>query len=258
MLPQEITKLQAVERRVPLHWAIAIVVTLLIAATPGAIYLITEDGGLDHLRGHSEAVVAEVESVQTTGSCSRSSRTRYEIELSWTLDGTRAGGTAGRCYKPPPQVGDTMTIWVGPGGTVSFNSPATDRLGLLVSVLVLGAVSTGLSVAIVHGQRKRRRGLLAAGNLGLSVATIVHVHDVHRGRLRLSATPPAPGRKVHGQNFVAIIYTQHGAASTTRRPRQVVGAWSLRLAPVVGNPRKRIGLLERGQERCWIYLTMPR
>lgn len=253
LLPQEFAKLNKSEQRVALHRSIVIVLTFIATVLPAVLYLPT-DGHLDHLLGRSEPVVAAVESVHEIGSCSRSHRTRYRAELSWTVDGVPGNGVLERCAGSVPRAGSVLDVWVGPNDTVVVNSPTVDRVGLTATSLVMGCGTAISGLAVLHAQRQRRRQLLAVGNLGLSQPTPVQLHRGYRGRLHIVSTAPVPVPAAHGKKLALIFYSRYGSEPSIRLPRQAVGPWWLRFAPT-NDPRRQIVLLERGQERCWAQLS---
>lgn len=259
LLPQETARVQKALGRTPLHWLFVLVLTVVLTVAPSVIYLSTEKGRVDHLLGRTEPVIAEVESVHSSGSCGRRShRARYKIEVSWTtLDGTSRTGTYTRCGSPP-QVGQMVEVWVGSGDHVEHESPTSSRLGLSITSLVLGGFAGLLGALIVTMQARRRRRLLTDGYLGLSHAMPVELVRGPKAALRVFSTAPVPDPAIHKAGTYVILHTQYGSEPTTQLPRHGAGPWWLRLAPSATGSRKRIGLLERQQERCWIEITTKR
>ena len=250
LLPDETAVLRKADGRSPRQWLAVAVVVLLLTATPPVVFL-WEKGAWDHLRGRSEPVAALVASVRPDGSCRASEK--YRVDVVWSVDDAFPGrGSYTRCGNAPRE-GTHLQAWVGPNGHVNTVSPESDRFFLSVFSLFPGAAGLvfGVIALIVTGRRARR--LLAWGNRELSPTVPVRLRRGYKSRLILRPTEPTLGMAEQETDITLILYSRPGAPPVFRTWRKMTGPWQLRLTLAVGR-RKRIGLLERGQERCWIEL----
>ncbi|WP_152442629.1 hypothetical protein [Nocardiopsis kunsanensis] len=251
LLPDESAVLRKVNGRSPRQWLAVAVVVLTLTAVPPMVFL-WEKGAWDHLRGRSEPVTALVVSVRPDGSCRASEK--YRVDVVWNVDDAVPGrGNYTRCGNAPRE-GTHLQTWVGPNGHVNTASPETDRFFLSVFSLCLGAAGSvfGVIALLVSGRRARR--LLAVGNRELSPTVPVRLRRGYESRLFLRPAEPTLEMAEQDTDITLILYNRPGASPVLRTWRKMTGPWQLRLTPAVGR-RKRIGLLERGQERCWIEFS---
>ncbi|WP_154402192.1 hypothetical protein [Ornithinimicrobium cavernae] len=241
--------LRAAHARSRIQWVLLAGLMVLLAVLPTLLYVVT-DGRLDHLLGRDEQVSARVDAIQEDGKCRY--RPKYWVEVSWSGHTAGSGGYK-RCGEVPEVVGQTVQVWVGQDGEPIPSSPTTDRLGLGTLGLGLAAIVGGLAAYFVIRAGRARIALLRRGGNLLQSAVPVEVSNGHQGRPQLRATVPTSELATHPFRITGLVHTRPGSAPTTGKLRDLAGTWSLSLATETGS-RERIGLLERGQERCWVAL----
>lgn len=267
LLADEVAAIRRYEARASRAWVLLTVLALVAALVPPLVYLPGE-GRLDHLLGRDRPVVAEVESVQVDGFCRRRAIDHYQVEVSWTIDGSPGRGSYSLCREAPRE-GERTRVWIGPSGHMEPNSPRHDRLGLALVSLSVGALVVVLGAVMIVPPRHRRRRLLATGGRGLAPGVPVELRRAGRGRLRMrqiapvpmvsdpmSAAPTAPTVAALDRGVVAevAIHSLPGLPPTARARGEMPGTWWFHVAPSVGS-RRKTGLLVRGHERCWIEFT---
>lgn len=254
--PYEAAELQRRQARWPLHWLMITLGALASVALPFGVDIAVH-GSSDHLLGRTDAVTATVDSVAMDGNCGRSrNSTRYRVLASWELNGQPGNGRYHVCERQrenAPVEGSTVQLWVTDDGTVRDESPTTTRVGMTVLSVVLLAAVAGSSVPLVVSARRRRQRLLGGGHRPLAPGTPVEVTAKPRQPLRM--------KPLHGTgpvvNLSLTVRNRPGGSLSTLTTYNVKGRWWLHLAPDDGGKR-RIGLLVRERERCWIEVPAKR
>lgn len=244
--PNETAALKRMLAQSPMHMAIVVFIGLLSAVLPTVVYL-SDEGRVDHILGRDEAVTATVEHVEDLGRCNRRSNNEYYIELSWeTGEGgyTKCGGSA-------PKTGDTRQVWVGPSNHVEEHSPTVDRILLGVISLFAVALAGGLGTMSVRHRRNKLRRLLSHENGALAPPLDVTIERGPKRRLWLLHSAPRHLGKTRKLRLEPILINAHQPGKTVGTRRSMTGSWSIhRLHPNDG--AHQIGLLTRGNERCWV------
>ncbi len=235
------------------------VVAVLLLVLPMLMYVFAEGkhslGGnrLDHLLGRTEQVTAQVDSVQTVGYCGRKSQSReqFRIELSWSA-GPPPGHSAYLICNSAPVVGQSIPAWVDSGGYVQLESPTEVRLGMGAIGLGLGLLTVGTGAAMLVPARRQRQRLLAAADTPL-LPPVPVIAGRNASRRRGFGFRPAPQSAGLAPPMwaIAILYAAPGHSPKITSTRQVKGAWHFRAGLVLESGRQ-LGVLERGQERCWV------
>ena len=250
LLPNETAKLRQQFSRTPIYLLVIGIVAVICTLGPGLIYLSSE-GRVDHLLGNDEMVTATVDNVEETGSCGRRSRsTEHRVYVSWTIDGEPRGGSYLKCGLTP-SIGDSIEVWVGPTGHVEDDSPTYDRIGLGSATVVIGGMVLGIGLLIVVSQRRKMHRLLAHEHARLSPPIPVTIVRGSKSQLWMVHSMPAVLGNSLRLRVEMILFNAYGAPAKLVAPRTISGDWWLYLVHT-NDPKQRIGLLGRGQERAWI------
>ncbi|MEE6282176.1 hypothetical protein [Georgenia sunbinii] len=257
--PAGVAVLRRAQARPSRGMVLLAVVAVLLLALPTVVYVVAEGshqlGGdrLDHLLGRTAQVTAQVDSVQEVGHCGRASESRdqFRIELSWTT-GPPPGHSAFLACDRALAVGESVPAWVDADGYVQLASPTSVRLAAGGIGLGLSIFALGLGAAMLIPARQRRRRLLAAGDTLLlpAVPVVVEPYDQKTLGFRLIPAPQAAGAALP-ISAIPILYGAAGQQPKLSTVRKLRGTWKFRAGPVTGVNRQ-LGVLERGQERCWV------
>lgn len=249
-------------RRSP-WWVLVAALAVLLTALPLALFAFGNGphalggDGAEHLLGRTEEVTAQVDAVQVDGYCRRESRDRFRIDLSWT-SGPPPGHSTYRMCGEAPAVGETVTAWVDSSGAVFLESPTEVRLGMGALGLGLGLATIGTGAAMLVPAQRRRNRLLAAAHTPLlpPVPVLVEPYDRRHLGFRVSPAPQAAG-VAPPMTAIPILYAESGRPPELSSVRKLKGPWHFRAGPVLESGRQ-LGVLERGQERCWVQGRPPR
>ncbi|MFV0534144.1 MAG: hypothetical protein ACK5MR_10870 [Cumulibacter sp.] len=250
LTPGELNFLHTDPARARKRWSIIAAVTVVCALIPLVLPLLS--GSMrNHLAGNTEEVSAEVTSVHVVGNC-RSGQ-RNSVAVTWMSDGVENDGAYTTCGDAP-EVGASVTLWIGTGGNIQTNSPTGDGIGLIALSVALGmlAIGAGALAAVPLGRRRRR--LLRASNHPLDA--VGPVETKYNGRydelhIRLAATHVA---QRHGARRAKVtLRSQYGAKPIGRGHRELRGTWQ-QMYIVRGDQAAKhsLALLTRGPQRCWV------
>ena len=246
LCPNETAAIERMLTRVPGRMAIAVLIGLLCAVLSTVAYL-SGEGRVDHLLGRDEAVTATVEHVEDLGHCNRQRSNEYYVELSW--DSGEGGYT--RCGGSVPKTGDTRQVWVGPSNHVEEHSPTVTRIRFGVLNLFVIALPVGIVTLSMRLHRNSLRRLLSRKHGALAPPLDVTIERGPKRRLWLLHSAPQHFGKTRKLALHPILINAHQPGKTVRTRRSMTGSWSIhRLQPNDGPGQ--IGLLTRGNERCWV------
>lgn len=248
MLTHEYDFLRREESRSAVHWVVVAAVALLCAVIP-LPFVLLGDGVAAHLAGRTESVMAEVTAVEQIGKCK--STQKYAIDVTWTDDGVAEQGTYEKCRDAPP-IGTTVQLWIGPDSKIHSTSPRGDRIGLIALSGGLGLLAAGCGTAVVILRAGQRRRLLSVAGLALIPVGQIDARTVRNADLVLR--PASPGALPGPTGARVVLYSRPGKRPVKHGRHRARGAWWLHLTPPHSTPKKRIGLLVRGSERCWIEI----
>ncbi|WP_134323430.1 hypothetical protein [Cumulibacter soli] len=250
LTPDELNFLHTDPARGRKRWSIIAAVTVVCVLIPLLLPLLS-DSMRTHLAGDTEQVSAEVTSVQPVGNCRGGQR--HSVAVTWMSDGLEQSGAYTTC-EDPPQVGASVTLWIGAGGNIQTNSPTGDRIGLIALSVALGLLAIGAGALAVVPLGRRRRRLLRSVNHALDA--VGPVETKYHGRydelhIRLAgahvAGPPATRRAK------VTLRSQFGAKPIGRGHRELRGAWQAMYVVRADQASKySVALLARGPQRCWV------
>lgn len=238
-------------------WVLVVALAVLLTALPYGLVVFGNGphalggDGAEHLMGRTEQVTAQVDAVQVDGYCRRESRDRFRIDLSWTA-GPPPGHSAYLMCGDAPAVGESVQAWVDSGGAVFLESPTEVRLGMGALGLGLGLATVGTGAAMLIPAARRRHRLLAAANAPLlpPVPVLIEPYDRRHLGFRVSPAPQAAG-VAPPMTAIPILYAATGRPPKLTSVRKLKGPWYFRAGPVTESGRQ-LGVLVRGQERCWV------
>lgn len=238
-------------------WVLVGVLAVLLTALPLALFALGNaphslgGNGPEHLLGRTEQVTAHVDAVQVDGHCRQQHRERFRIELSWTAGPPPGHSSYLKCTEAPA-VGERLQAWVDSDGAVFLESPAEVWAGMSAIGLGLGLVTVGTGAVMLVPAQRRRDRLLAAAGAPLLPPVPVFVEPYERRQLGFRISP-APQATVVTPPMTAIpiLYAAPGRSPELTSVRKLKGPWYFRAGPVTESGRQP-GVLERGQERCWV------
>ena len=207
--------------------------------------------GREHLLGGTEEVTAQVDAAVVDGYCRRQSRDRYRLELSWQ-SGPPPGHSAYLVCGEEFAVGDRVQVWVDSGGAVFLDTPNEARFGMGGLGLVLGIATVGVGAATLVPARGRRQQLLAAAHAPLLPPVPVLAAPNKSRQLGFPFRPaPQVGGVAPPMWAISILYAAPGQPPKLTSMRTLTGEWHFRAGPLVESGHQ-FGVLERGEERCWV------
>ncbi|HIV57449.1 MAG TPA: hypothetical protein H9902_05770 [Candidatus Stackebrandtia faecavium] len=250
LLPEEAAQARHYLARIPRYTLVTVLITLALAAVPTLIY-VSFDGHLDHLLGKDKQVTAMVDDVRPDGTCGRSRNTDHRVEVSWMDDGERRSGVYYHCKNAPVR-GSTIQVWAGPSGHVAIDSPATDRAGLTALSVILAGIALTIGTSALTATRNQYRQLLLQGHQPLSRPIAVELNPAGKGSIKMKhAAPDIIGTK--RSRRVRVMFHRSASGKTSlSEGAGIWGTWWLQLTRTTER-KKQIGLLTRGNERCWVY-----
>lgn len=235
------------------RWSIASVIAVLLMAIPVWVWA-GQQGPREHLLGLSEAQTVEVVSVERMRECANRSQHRWKVEAVPVSGETADAIVWERCSPMGVlEEGDLMDIWVTDSGFVAEHSATTNRLLFGGSVLGIGVVIFGLG-ALSARREKRLRHLLqdaGHGDLGDPISVVV-TQDEKKRRWEIHASRNGSELAAYDKIFQpALSSGPHSTPVLAGAPE--AGPWELRLSSS-NHGKYRIGLMTRGNNRCWIKL----
>lgn len=255
LLPEERQTLEPNSRRALQRWSIVVVFGALLMALPVWLWM-GQQGPREHLLGQSEEQTIELTSVERLRECSNRGQHRWAVEGTPTQGGGQESLHWEWCAPLESlNEGDIVNVWVTPSGFVAEHSATMNRLLFAACVIGVLVISVGFGVVGARRENGLRDRVREAGGSELEdpIDVVVQQDDKRRWQIRTAdGSLLAP---YDGAFQPALSYSPGSGAVFAGPP--AAGGWSLRLAPA-SDQGHRIGLLVRGDERCWIQLRPGR